>query len=305
MPAIVWVLVSVPIAELLATGLLEVRAANHRSMLALLRAGRAFARTDWISSVRSWWREQPAVSRDQWRESLGTARVELELDQCEGGHGQCFSARQAVEYLNGLAPRDEDGLFLDQQGCVSTEGLFDHAPLLALGGCAFREYKYLIDAADQLFYYAGHAHCAVTSLFYSSWNARAHAHDATLTAAANGWALNALVDTIQLLPMEHHRRRALGGVLTYTAFGLDAVQHDGGAWHTLLDDDTSPLNLNATALIVAGLARGLAAGHVRDVHRDSALRGWSAVRAKLNEVEASCALLAASAINELRIEDGG
>jgi unsaturated rhamnogalacturonyl hydrolase len=271
---------------------------NGLHTLALLRAGRAFDRADWLDNVREGLRNQPASSADGLQAILGRARIELELSTDSSLNS---TSRQACERLVTDAPRTEDGLLLSESEppVVKAESLFWSSPLLARAGVVFGDDRFLDDAARQLFGYSGHAQDAVTHLFFRAWNPVERSCDEVLDARSNGFAINALVDTLEYLPFEHHRRRAIQMILTYTASGLDLHQDADGSWHEAMDDEGSPPHPSATALLTAALARGIKLGLVQDYHRDCALRGWQAVQAKLDDADNACALLAAAAVHEL------
>lgn len=268
--------------------------------IALVRAAKNFDESEWVDLASERLGECTIDECSNSARACRIARASIELLQVGNDPALAEIAAKVSDYLVTSAHRTEDGLLLPSSAdCIPTESLFLSAPLLAIAGARFGDRRFTNEAALQLYEFSGHAHDAVSQLFWRAWHPREHRCDEVLEGRANAYAFTALVDSLEHLPVDHHRRRAIQMILTYTASALEAHQDDEGCWHDLMDDDSSAVEVSATALIVTALARGIKLGLVQDYHRDCALRGWQAVQAKLDDADAACALLAASAIASL------
>lgn len=71
----------------------------------------------------------------------------------------------------------------------------------------------------------------------------------------NGWALHALVDTLEALPFGHPAVLETRERLNRLVAALVALQHPEGRWHTVLDDTTSPLEASTPAFFASGVIK--------------------------------------------------
>jgi unsaturated rhamnogalacturonyl hydrolase len=114
----------------------------------------------------------------------------------------------------------------------------------------------------------------------------------THPARANGWALLATVDLLDVLPENHPSRAAILSLLRAQIRGLAACQSGSGFWHQLLDRTDSYLETSATAIFTYGIAHAINQGWVDALaYGPAVISGWNAVSTKINElgqVEGTC-----------------
>ena len=117
-------------------------------------------------------------------------------------------------------------------------------------------------------------------------------HPAFHWARANGWAIMATVELLDVLPENHPARPKLLALLKEHATGLAAHQGHGGLWHQLLDRRESYEETSASAMFVFGIARGINRGWLDAKAFGPAVAiGWNAVAGKVNakgQVENVC-----------------
>ena len=149
-------------------------------------------------------------------------------------------------------------------------------------------------ASEHLRTYAEVLWDPAAQLFVHGYDAAGKERSPVHWARGNGWALVGLVDVLEVLPPSSEnakfaRRRAR--TLAQTLIGL---QSDSGAWHTVLDDRTSPLEGSTSALFGFALTRARRMGFIEvgdqaDQCIDRAMRDVK------DRVGASGALLVSSA----------
>jgi rhamnogalacturonyl hydrolase YesR len=111
-------------------------------------------------------------------------------------------------------------------------------------------------------------------------------------ARANGWALMAMTELLDVLPADHPGRGAVLQQLRDHVAGLAAYQSDKGLWHQLLDRNDSYLETSATAIYTYCIARAINRGWIdAKAYGPMCLLGWNAVATRVNargQVEGTC-----------------
>ena len=111
-------------------------------------------------------------------------------------------------------------------------------------------------------------------------------------ARANGWAILATVDLLDVLPETHPNRPQILELLKMHIRGLAACQSGSGFWHQLLDGSDSYLETSATAINTYCIAHAVNKGWIDPLaYGPIAVLGWNAVSTKVNaqgQVEGTC-----------------
>jgi unsaturated rhamnogalacturonyl hydrolase len=111
-------------------------------------------------------------------------------------------------------------------------------------------------------------------------------------ARANGWAIMAKVELLEVLPEDHPGRRTVLDLLRTHIRGLADRQSGMGLWHQLLDRNDTYLETSASAMFVYSIARAINRGWIDPLaYGPIAQLGWNAVTTKVNEqgqVEGTC-----------------
>ena len=124
------------------------------------------------------------------------------------------------------------------------------------------------------------------------WVQEMNVHPEFHWARANGWALMAMTELLDVLPANHPGRAKLLGQFQAHVRGLVNFQSGQGFWHQLLDRNDSYLETSATAIYAYCLARGVNKGWLdAKAFAPAAVLAWNAVTTKVNDngqVEGTC-----------------
>jgi unsaturated rhamnogalacturonyl hydrolase len=172
------------------------------------------------------------------------------------------------------------------------DDLYMSVPCLAQAGKLTGERKYYDDAAKQILQFADRMFVKDRRLFMHAWVEGMNPHPAFHWARANGWALMAMVELLEVLPPDHPDRARILALYREHAAGLVAAQGHAGRWHQLLDRRESYEETSASAMFVFGIAHGINRGWLDGLAYGPAVSlGWNAVVAKVNakgQVEGTC-----------------
>jgi rhamnogalacturonyl hydrolase YesR len=129
-------------------------------------------------------------------------------------------------------------------------------------------------------------------LFMHGWVEGMKVHPEFFWARANGWALLANVDLLDVLPEGFPGREKLLGLLRRHARGIVSRQSGTGLWHQLLDRQDSYLETSATAIYTYAIAHAINRGWLdAKAYGPAVLLGWNALSTKVNakgQVEGTC-----------------
>jgi unsaturated rhamnogalacturonyl hydrolase len=179
-----------------------------------------------------------------------------------------------------------------QPASLWADDLYMSVPALAQMGALSGERAWFDDAARQVLQF----HAAL-------WDPQAqlYAHGRHLDqplnaefywARANGWALLASLELLDVLPAEHPSRERILEHLRAHLRSIAKLQSGSGLWHQMLDKPDSYLETSASAMFVYALAHAVNRGWIAPVIYGSvAQAGWMALTTRVNErgqVEGSC-----------------
>ncbi len=200
-----------------------------------------------------------------------------------------------VDYISTREFRLADGTLARNRPQPSTiwlDDLYLSVPALAQMGRLTGERRYFDDAVRQVLQFAQRMFENDRGLFMHGWVQGMSVHPAFRWARANGWALMAMVELLDVLPEDHPSRPALLELLRRQVQGLAARQGGTGFWHQLLDRDDSYLETSATAIYAYCMARAIDEGWIdAQAYGPVALLAWNAVTTKVNaqgQVEGTC-----------------
>jgi rhamnogalacturonyl hydrolase YesR len=129
-------------------------------------------------------------------------------------------------------------------------------------------------------------------LYMHGWVKGMEVHPAFHWARANGWALMAKTELLEVLPEDHPGRAQVLDLLRAHIRGLAACQSGQGLWHQLLDRNDSYLETSASAMFAYCIARAINRGWIdRQAHLPMLHSAWNAVAARVNaqgQVEGTC-----------------
>jgi rhamnogalacturonyl hydrolase YesR len=172
------------------------------------------------------------------------------------------------------------------------DDLYMSVPCLAQAGTLSGDARYFDDAARQILQFADRMFVQERKLFMHAWAQEMDPHPAFHWARANGWAIMAMAELLEVLPADHVARPKLLALFKDHATGLIAHQGHAGLWHQLLDRRESYEETSASAMFVFAITRGINRGWLDARAFGPAMAiGWNAVAAKVNargQVENVC-----------------
>jgi unsaturated rhamnogalacturonyl hydrolase len=99
----------------------------------------------------------------------------------------------------------------------------------------------------------------------------------------NGWALFGMVDTLELLPLDHPKRPAALRCLLNLSAAVRERQDASGMWRTLLDDREAYLESSTAAFFGAAFTKAVRLGLLGPEYAEAADRAWQATVSRIDE----------------------
>ena len=172
------------------------------------------------------------------------------------------------------------------------DDLYMSVPCLAQAGKLTGERRYYDDAAKQILQFADRMFVKDKGLFMHAWVQDMKHHPAFHWARANGWAIMATVELLEVLPEDHPARPRILALFREHAAGLTAAQGHAGRWHQLLDRVNRTRRLRrARCSCSRSRAASIAAGSTRWRSAPPCRSAGTRVVAKVNakgQVEGTC-----------------
>ena len=201
-------------------------------------------------------------------------------------------------YMNWISSgqfRLPDGTLARQRPLANTlwlDDLYMSVPALAQMGALTGDRKYFDDAVKQILQFSTRMFVAEKGLYRHGWVQDMEPHPAFHWARANGWAVVAMTELLELLPEDHPGRAAVLTQFRAHVRGLAQYQDSGGLWHQLLDRPDSYLETSASAMYVYAIAHGINRGWLDGfAYGPMVSLAWNAVVQKVNaagQVEGTC-----------------
>jgi unsaturated rhamnogalacturonyl hydrolase len=213
----------------------------------------------------------------------------------EGAMDYGWMIRNYIDYISNKQYRFPDGTLArnyPQKNTLWIDDLFMSVPALAQMGNLTGTVDYFDDAVRQVFRFSERMFNRETGLFMHGWVMDMAEHPRFHWGRANGWALMAIVELLDKLPMLHPYRNGITEILNCQAKGLAGLQSGTGFWHQLLDRTDSYLETSATAIFAYSIARAINQGFLgAKEYGPMAIVAWNAVSSKINDagqVEGTC-----------------
>lgn len=200
-----------------------------------------------------------------------------------------------IDYISNKQFRLKDGTLArnrPQDNTLWLDDMFMSVPALAQMGDYTADVKYFDDAVKQVNQFSGRMFNADKGLYMHGWVQSMQVHPQFHWARANGWAVMAMVELLEVLPKNHPGYPKVLAQLQAHINGLVKYQDGTGFWHQLIDRNDSYLETSATAIYTYAIARAINRGYVdKMTFAPAVLLGWNAVSTKVNEkgqVEGTC-----------------
>ena len=214
-------------------------------------------------------------------------------------NGGNLSIRPLVNhYINYISTKEfrlPDGTLArnrPQKNTLWLDDLYMSVPALAQMGKLTGDKKYFDDAVAQVKLFSDRMFNKDLNLYMHGWVQEMDVHPEFRWARANGWALMAMAELLDVLPESHPGRSGVLQQFRAHAKGLAQYQTGQGFWHQLLDRADSYLETSATAIYAYCFARGINKGWLdAKAYSPAALLAWNAVATKVNDkgqVEGTC-----------------
>ncbi|MGN6296619.1 MAG: glycoside hydrolase family 88/105 protein [Ginsengibacter sp.] len=205
---------------------------------------------------------------------------------------------QINTYINWIAKKQyrfSDGTLArnrPQKNTLWLDDLYMSVPALAQMGKLTGDKKYFDDAILQVKSFSKRMFNKEKNLYMHGWVQSMPTHPEYHWARANGWALLAMTELLDVLPQNYPGRQDVLKQFQSLAFGLASYQSGFGFWHQLLDRNDSYLETSATAIYAYCIAHGCNQGWLDAVeYAPMAMLAWNAVTTKINDkgqVEGTC-----------------
>src|SRR5690349_71276 len=192
-----------------------------------------------------------------------------------------------VQFVSGTQFRLADGTLARNRPLPESlwlDDLYMSVPCLAQAGKLTGDGRYFDDAAKQILQFSERMFVKERGLFMHGWVQGMQPHPVFPWARANGWAIMAMVELLEVLPENHPARTKILELYRAHAASLAAAQGHAGLWHQLLDRRESYEETSASAMFVFALARGINRGWLDPRAFGPAVSlGWNAVTTRVNE----------------------
>ncbi|HVU31826.1 MAG TPA: glycoside hydrolase family 88 protein [Opitutaceae bacterium] len=193
-------------------------------------------------------------------------------------------------YLDWITKRQQrlaDGTFSRSRplpDSVWLDDLYMSVPALAQRGDETGDARYFDEAVKQVLQFADRMFNREKGLWVHGWVQGMTEHPAYHWARANGWALLAMTELLDVLPAKHPGRAAILDLYRAQVRGLARVQGRDGRWHQLLDRNDSYLETSGTAIYAYCVARGINRGWIESLaYGPMAVLAWHSVSAQVND----------------------
>lgn len=200
-----------------------------------------------------------------------------------------------IDYVANKEYRLKDGTLArmrPQKNTLWLDDLYMAVPAIAQMGKLTGDKKYFDDAVNQIKLYSQRMFIKEKGIYMHGWVESMETHPEFKWARANGWALMAMCELLDVLPENHEGRYFVVQQFKEHVKGLAGYQSGSGFWHQLLDREDSYLETSATAIYAYCIAHACNKGWLNPVtYAPMANLAWNAVTTKINDkgqVEGTC-----------------
>lgn len=255
----------------------------------LLAAGAATGEPEyyrWVSRAIDRWIERSP--EPFWPDHVGPGLAVLEYYRHSRQPHLLEYARALAAHLDRL-PRASTGARLhrpdkpDITRLVWVDSMQTDAPFLCALACATGETRYHDQAVEHLAGQVASLQDARTALFHHAYSDETGRPSGVAWGRGNGWAALGLAGTLSRLPRTHPRWPWLAERFQSQVDALLRGQHASGAWPTVIDRPTAPLEASTTVMLAHALAVGSRVGALDGRAHSAAERAWAAVETGVDE----------------------
>ncbi|MES2148284.1 MAG: glycoside hydrolase family 88 protein [Pseudomonadota bacterium] len=188
-----------------------------------------------------------------------------------------------------------DGSFARKRPQASSlwaDDFYMGVPALAELGRMTGKRSYYDDAVGNVLSMTSHLFNPALGLYTHGWNASHPDAPQFYWARANGWAVLAMSDLLDVLPKDHPGYPKVLAQLRTSLRSIAQYQSGSGLWHQMIDRNDSYLETSASAIFVYTIAHAINQGWISPATYGSiAQAGWNALATRVNargQVEGTC-----------------
>lgn len=179
-----------------------------------------------------------------------------------------------------------------QQQSLWADDFYMSIPCLAEMGRMTGDRGWYDDAVKQVRQMSARLFNPQLGLYTHGWNANNPDAPQFYWGRANGWALLAMCDLLDVLPKDHPGREAVLTQLRAAIRGVAQYQSGSGLWHQMIDRNDSYLETSGTAMFVYAIAHAVNQGWISPTTYGSiAQAGWCGLMTRVNDkgqVDGTC-----------------
>jgi len=191
--------------------------------------------------------------------------------------------------------RLEDGTMArkrPQEVSLWADDMYMSIPALAEMGRMTGERAYFDDAVNNVMGMSSRMFNPQLGLYTHGWHANNPDAPRFYWGRANGWAVLAMSDLLDVLPKDHPGYPSVLAQLRASLKGIAELQSGSGLWHQMLDRNDSYLETSASAIFTYVFAHAVNQGWISPTTYGSiAQTGWNALSTRINalgQVEGTC-----------------
>ena len=206
-----------------------------------------------------------------------------------GNHAEAFRPviDNFIDYIHNQQFRFPDGTLArnrPQPNTLWLDDMFMSVPALAQMGKLTGDDQYYDDAVKQVLQFSKRMFNSEKGLFMHGWVQGMSVHPEYFWGRANGWAVMAMVELLDVLPKTHPGYQDVLKQLQAHVKGLAKYQDGTGFWHQLLDRNDTYLETSCTAIYTYSIAKAIDDGLVdARAFIPVVILGWNAVATKIND----------------------
>ena len=179
-----------------------------------------------------------------------------------------------------------------QEVSLWADDMYMSIPALAEMGRLTGERAYFDDAVANVIGMSSRMFNPQLGLYTHGWHANHPDAPRFYWARANGWAVLAMSDLLDVLPKDHPGYPKVLAQLRASLKGIAELQSGSGLWHQMIDRNDSYLETSASAIFTYVIAHAVNEGWVSPTTYGSiAQTGWNALSTRitaLGQVEGTC-----------------
>lgn len=179
-----------------------------------------------------------------------------------------------------------------QEVSLWADDMYMSIPALAEMGRLTGKREYFDDAVNNVLGMSSRMFNPQLGLYTHGWHANQPDAPRFYWGRANGWAVLAMSDLLDVLPKDHPGHPKVLAQLRASLKGIAELQGGSGLWHQMLDRNDSYLETSASAMFVYAIAHAVNQGWISPTTYGSiAQAGWNALTTRINslgQVEGTC-----------------